>query len=135
NDQWIRHAGTAAASKNDNSFLDHVLTKEIPENADSTYKANVGFVVETVAGHYALGESPESSVSDYLTKLESTDPVIASAFIRGLAAEWQEGLIPEFNEEEINQLSSLKAVLPEEDHEHLDALSETWGTPNLFGVE
>lgn len=134
NDQGIRDASLAAAAKNDLSFLDHILDKQLPENADSTYKANVSFVVENAASHYALGESPQSSVSDLLVKLESADPVIASALVRALAAEWPEESAPEFSDEEKNQLSGLGGVLPEDVHEHLNTLTETWGNPGLFGT-
>lgn len=135
NDLWIRHAGTAAAANNEISFLDHVLSKQLPENADSTYKTNVGFVVENVASHYALGDTPQDSVSDYLVKLKSADPAIASAFITGLAAEWPKESVPEFTESQINQLNGLSGILPEETQEHLVALAEAWGHPDLFGTQ
>lgn len=135
NDQSIQHASMAAGAKNESSFLNQVLQKQLPENADSTYKANVGFVVEHVAGHYALGESPQYSVAHYLTMLETADPTIASAFLRGLAAEWQEDSAPELSEDQINQLSDLSGILPDEANEHLTSLAETWGYSGLFGTQ
>lgn len=136
NDQGIRHASMATGAKNENSFLKRALQKQLPENADSTYKANVGFVVENVAGHYALGESPHRSVSDYLTMIiEPADPNIATAFIRGLASEWPDESAPELSETVINRLSGLRAVLPDEAQEHLTSLAETWGYPDLFGTQ
>jgi putative membrane-bound dehydrogenase-like protein len=136
NDQGIRHASMAAGAKNENSFLSRVLEKQLPENADSTFKANVGFVIENVAGHYALGESPQRSVSDYLTMIiEPADPMIASAFIQGLAAEWPDESAPELSEAMINRLSGLSGVLPDKAQEHLTSLAETWGYPGLFGTK
>ena len=134
NDQWIRDAGTAAAANNDLSFLDHVLQKQLPENADSTYKANVSFVVENVASHFALGGDPASSVADYLLSLENADQTIGTAFLDGLTSEWPEDATPGFNNDETEQLSGLRGVLPEEYGEYLDTLAETWGTPDLFGA-
>ncbi|MDZ7719198.1 MAG: PVC-type heme-binding CxxCH protein [Balneolaceae bacterium] len=134
NDRWIRHAGTAAAANNDISFLDHVLQKQLPENADSTFKANVQSVVESVASHYALGESPQNSVSDYLVKLSSADSVIASAFIAGIASEWPDNSVPALSEDMINQLSDLRGLLPESTHDYLNILAERWGNPDLFGT-
>lgn len=134
NDNAIQHATMTAAANNEISFLSNVLQKQLPENADSTYKANVGFVVENIASHYALGESPQNSVTDYLVQLESADPVIASAFVTGLAAEWPENSAPELSEDVRNQLGNLKGVLPENVHEHLNTLEETWSEANLFGT-
>lgn len=133
-DKAIQHASMAAAAKNEISFLDQILQKQLPENADSTYKANVGFVVEKVASHYALGDSPQNSVANYLTQLDSADPVIASAFVTGLAAEWPEDSTPEFSSDVANQLNDLRGVLPENVQEHLNTLEETWGETNLFGT-
>jgi putative membrane-bound dehydrogenase-like protein len=135
NDKGIQHASMAAGAKHEASFLNQVLKKQLPENADSTYKANVGFVVENVASHYALGESPQYSVADYFAMLEMADQTIASAFIRGLAAEWPEESVPEFSEDQINQLNDISRVLPEEVYEHLLSLQEMWGYPDLFGTE
>nr|WP_255695639.1 PVC-type heme-binding CxxCH protein [Rhodohalobacter sp. 614A] len=133
-DKAIQHASMAAAANNEISFLDQILQKQLPENADSTYKANVGFVVENIASHYALGDSPGNSVSDFLVQLTSADSAIASAFVTGLAAEWPDDSVPEFSAEVSSQLSGLRDVLPEDVHEHLNTLAETWGNPNLFGT-
>lgn len=134
NDQWIRHAGTAAAARNDASFLDGIFQKELPENADSTYKANVSFVVENVSSHFALGEDAAGTVTHYLIELENTDPIIGTSFLGGLAAGWPEELAPEFSESETGQLKRLRGVLSEEYHEYLNALSEKWGASELFGA-
>ncbi|MDR9410049.1 MAG: hypothetical protein RI573_14505, partial [Balneolaceae bacterium] len=83
-----------------------------------------------------LGESPHSSVSDYLTMIiEPADPMIATAFIRGLAAEWPDESAPELSEDVINRLSGLSGVLPDEAQEHLTSLAETWDYPGLFGTQ
>lgn len=134
NDQVIQHAAMVAAANNEISFMDRVFQKKLPESADSTYKANVGFVVENIASHYALGNSSQNSVSNYLVQLESVDPVIASAFITGLAAEWPEDSVPQFTAEEKEKLSHLKGIFPDNVHEHLDTLAEAWGDPELFGT-
>ncbi len=132
NDQWIRDAGSAAAARNDESFLNHVFTKQLPEQADSTFKANVRIPVERVAGHYALGEN-NGSVAEYLSLLSDADVTIGTAFVAGLAEEWPEDAAPDFNESDRSSLGSLRSNLPEEYDEHLDALADKWGTTDIFG--
>ncbi|CAN5190542.1 hypothetical protein BH23BAC3_BH23BAC3_33180 [soil metagenome] len=132
NDQWIRDAGSAAAARNDESFLKHVFTKQLPEQADSTYKANVRTPVERVAGHYALGEN-NGSISEYLSSLCETDVSIGTAFVAGLAEGWPEDAAPDFSESDRSSLGSLRSNLPEEYDEHLDALADKWGSSDIFG--
>ncbi|REL37591.1 dehydrogenase [Rhodohalobacter sp. SW132] len=132
NDRWLRDAASAAAAKNEVSFLDHVFTKHLPESADSTYKENVATAMERVGGHYALGEY-NGDVSKYLSGLPDADPTLGAAFVGGLAEGWPEGEAPQFSDSERNSLSSLRANLPEEYDEHLDALAEKWESSDIFG--
>ncbi|MEX2344566.1 MAG: PVC-type heme-binding CxxCH protein [Balneolaceae bacterium] len=133
NDQWIRDSGTAAAAKNEVSFLNHVLQKELPANADSTYKANVSSAIERVSAHYALGDEPANSISGFLLALENADTAIGTGFLRGLAERWPEEAKPQFSTSDMNQLNRLRAVLSEEYHESLNSLAEKWEQPDLFG--
>jgi len=132
NDRWIRDAGMAAAAKNDETFLNHIFTKHLPENADSTYKANVSTPVERVAGHFALGEN-NGSVTQYLNWLPDADVTIGTAFVAGLAEEWPEDQAPEFSESDRNSLGTLRSNLSEKYDEHLDNLAERWESSDIFG--
>lgn len=132
NDRWIRDAAIAAGAKNESSFLTHILQKQLPEHADSTYKANVNSAIEKVSAHYALGEEPGDSLSGFLLALENADPVIGTAFLNGLAERWPEEKKPQFSDREKSQLNKLQTVLSEEYHESLNSLAEKWEASDLF---
>ncbi len=132
-DRWLRDAGTAAAAQNDVSFLDHVFTKQLPENADSTYKANVAIPVERVARHFALSDADNGKVAGYLSSLPDLDVTLGSAFVAGLAEAWPEEQAPQFTQSQHNSLRSLRSTLSEEYHEHLDALADKWDSASIFG--
>jgi uncharacterized protein len=133
NDRWIRDAATAAAAQNEHSFLNYLLDKQLPEDADSTYRANVGWVAERIAGHMALGDDPEHSLFALLVKLEGADPAIGSAFVEGLTENWPDDLFPQFSDAEKLQLERLKPETAGEVREGLKELAEAWETPGLFG--
>ncbi|MFO7845020.1 MAG: ThuA domain-containing protein [Balneolaceae bacterium] len=133
NDRWMRDAATAAAAINDVSFLSHVLQKNVNQNADSTHKANVQSAIEKVSAHYALGDSPEDNIQEFLMSLEEADATIGVGFLNGLADRWPDDHTPEFDNNVSDQLSRLRDALSEEYDEALDALSEKWGSPELFG--
>lgn len=133
-DRWMRDGiAAAAANGNENSFLTRALEKQLPEDADSTYKANVKNVVEAVSRHYALGEDPSATVSGLITKLGGADAAITSGFLSGLAEGWPEEETPELNSEARNELRTIRNNADETLREHLDALSERWGISDLFG--
>jgi azurin len=121
------------AAQNELSFLNQLLEKQLPEHADSTYRANVGVVAERIAGHMALGDDPAHSLFGLLVKLEGADAVIGSAFVEGLNENWPDDLIPQFSDAEKMQLERLKAVSAEEVRKGLKDLSEAWNAPGLFG--
>ncbi|MEX0770396.1 MAG: hypothetical protein WD035_06665, partial [Balneolaceae bacterium] len=133
NDQWIRDASTAAAAQNEQSFLTHILKKQIPQNADSTYQANIRTVMERVSRHYALGSDPSSSIAEFLYNLEEANPVMGLGFLTGVSDGWPEDEIPSFTEDERNLLNRLRLNLPESYYESLDTLSEKWGSSEIFG--
>lgn len=132
NDQWIRDAGTAAAANNDESFLQHIFSKQLPPNADSTYKANVRIPVQRVVRHYALGDD-SSALIDYLVEIENANPTIALGLVAGLSEGWPENEQPQLNDNQRGKLNGLRSVLDEEFDEYLDELAEKWGTPEIFG--
>src|SRR5690625_7990550 len=80
----------AAANGNEERFLEWALVKNLPENADSTYKANVQGAVETIARHYALGEEASHSISAHVKCLNDMDAVIRQGFLIGLSEGWPE---------------------------------------------
>ncbi|WP_340102543.1 PVC-type heme-binding CxxCH protein [Rhodohalobacter sp. 8-1] len=133
NDQWMRDAAVAAAAKNDVSFFSHVMTQQISPRADSTHKANVSSSIQAVAGHYALGDSPEEHLPDFLMALEEADPVIGVGFLTGVAEQWPDDHSPSFSSNISSQLSQLRGKLSEDYDEALDLLSEKMGAPEVFG--
>lgn len=132
NDRWIRDAGSAAAARNDESFLKHIFTKQLSENADTTFKANVRTPIERVARHYASGDQNDS-VSEYLFSLEETDPLIGIGFIAGISEGWPEGEAPQFSESDRDRLRNLRSNVSEELDDYLDELAEKWESADIFG--
>ncbi|MEX0778241.1 MAG: PVC-type heme-binding CxxCH protein [Balneolales bacterium] len=133
NDRWIRDAATAAGSRHDRSFLAHILDKEINQNADSTYKANVASAIERITRHHA-DKGASGALAGQLASLRNTDHTIGLAFVGGLAAGSNEVLASKFNSQQKNALRELRASLPVEYSEKLDALADKWNTPDLFGT-
>lgn len=133
NDRWMRDAAVAAAGKHENSFLTQIFQKQLPENADSTYKANVKSALEGFSAHYSMGDNAEDNISDYLLELENADSSIGVGFVNGLANRWPADQAPEFSSDVSSQLSELAGKLSEEYDEALEALSEKWNSPELFG--
>jgi hypothetical protein len=133
NDRWMRDAATAAGAKNSESFLTHVMQMRVSPRADSTLKANISSAVQAVAGHYALGESAEDQLPDFLMALETADPVIGVGFLTGVAEQWPEDHSPSFSSSISSQMNQLRSKLSEEYDEALNTLSEKWGSPELFG--
>lgn len=134
NDRWMRDAAVVAAGKHENSFLSHVMQKHLPQNADSTYKANVSSALESFSAHYSLGENVHDNISDHLLALENADPSIGTGFVSGVANRWPADQAPEFSSDVINQLGELSGKLSDEYHDGLNALAEKWNAPNLFGT-
>ena len=133
NDRWLRDAITAAGANNDQSFLAHVLTLELPESADSTFKENVKTGIQRVARHFALGEDASERVEELLLILENSDETIGAGFIDGLAQGWPEDSEPVLSTESRSQFGSLRDSMPQAWYESLDELAEKFGVPNLFG--
>lgn len=126
NDRWMRDAITAAAANgNEESFLETVLEKNLRENADSTYKANVKSAVQTVSRHYALGNST-SSVSQHLQGINNTHAAIREGFLTGLSEGWPEESNTTIAEDTVSSLREIYNEADEEFREALDALSERW---------
>jgi uncharacterized protein len=132
NDRWIRDAGTAAAARNDESFIKHIFSKKLPQNADSTYKANVQMPIQRVTRHIALGDDAESLI-DYLSEIENADPVIALGIVAGLSEGWSEGEQPQLNESQREKLNKIRSVLDDSFDEYLNVLAQKWEDPGIFG--
>jgi hypothetical protein len=133
NDRWMRDGIAAAAANNDESFLTRAFEKNLPENADSTFQANVGSVIETVSRHYALGEDSQASVSELFIKLNDAHPVIKEGFLSGIADGWPDDRAPSFSSSQRDQLRTLRSDTDESLHEHLNTISDRWGISDLFG--
>ena len=76
-DKWIPHAATAAAAKNDSSFLKAVLASATADDA-------VGKILRIVTGHYAQ-RGPVESVMPTLFALRGASPSVATPLLDGLA--------------------------------------------------
>jgi len=133
-DRWLRDAIAIAGSQNDQSFVSHILKKRIPEQADSTYKANVDFTVQQVSKRFASEGDTSNEIIEYLSLLENGDTTIGNAFLTGIAEGWQEGQQPSFNTRKRNQLREIGESLPEIYRDNLKILADKWGSPNLFGT-
>jgi len=132
-DRWLRDAITVAAVQNKESFFDRLFQKQLPERADSSFKANVRIVVEKVSSNFVLsGSKVTTSVIEYLSLLDDVDPTISTGFLAGIAEEWPEDDPPEISDSDKQRLKSL-SDLPESYHKNLTTLAEKWGSPGLFG--
>lgn len=131
NDRWMRDAAISAAANHEESFLTHVLTKTLPQQADSTYKANVENAIYQVARHFAMGDL-NGSVYDYLSQLDGVDEAIGIGLVRGVAAGWPEESAPAFNMQQQQSLRTLIANLPDSYEESLTELEEKWSDTGLF---
>lgn len=127
NDRWMRDAIVAAAANgNEESFLERALGKNLPENADSTYKANVQGAVETIARHYALGEEASNSISAHVKSLNDMDAVIRQGFLTGLSEGWPEESDFSGGAELLSSIEELYREADEEFREVLQTLSARW---------
>jgi uncharacterized protein len=132
NDRWIQDAATAAASKNHDSFLPRILEKTLPENADSTFKANAATVVERVTRHVVLGDDP-GLAAGLLPDLTGADPAFQSGVLNALAEHWPENQVPEFTDQQREIMRNLRSETAEGLYELLDRISGHWDKPDLFG--
>lgn len=82
-DRWVHDALIAAGAQHDTYFLQSALPQRLPDDADSTHRANIGEVVRTVATHYAQESSSEvpGPMADFI---DEGDPFLTDAFLRGL---------------------------------------------------
>lgn len=126
-DRWMRDGiAAAAANGNEESFFERLLEKNLPENADSTTKANVQSTVETVARHYALGSPASSVVSQQLKALTGTHAAIREGYLRGLSDGWPEDAEPVRDEDAESVLKELYEEADEALREVLNDLSVHW---------
>lgn len=135
NDRWIRDAATAAAANNEIAFLEHALQKELPEDADSTFRANVSQVLEKVGRHFALGDHPEQQVTGLLLAMDSADVAIGLGFLEGLTDGWPEDATPVMDDLLVERLREVFSTLSEEFNPYLEELAEKWDHPDLFDAD
>jgi len=143
NDRWIPDAATAAAANNDRFFLQS-LSSEGEPGASATGalrgltpsgspSAKLVTISRIVAEHYARsrGGSESSGISRLIAGLTKTDPKLADAVIRGLAAGWPKGKRPKLDAAAEKNLAALLAILPSGGKSVLIRLAATWGSKNF----
>jgi hypothetical protein len=130
-DPQLRDALTVAGAQHHDRFLASVLTHHVPEQTDSTYRAQVGSVIETVSEHYAA-QTPSASITNLLGHLDGSAPFLAEAFLRGVVEGWPEDAPPSLQPSDRSALAGLETQLTEAQRPRLRDLATRWGMPTLF---
>jgi len=128
-DRWIPDAVTAAAARNDASFLKVVLTR----SARSELSGEVGRVVRLVTTHYAQ-RGPVDSIVPTLAALKGASPGAATAILDGLVSGWPADKSPSLTAGDKRALAGVMQALPESSRDRLLILAQRWGQPELFGT-
>lgn len=129
-DRWIPDAATAAAAKNDLSFLEAALTDR---NSQASASGELPRVVRLVTGHYAQ-RVPVDSVLQLLSRLKGASDAVAATLLDGLVAGWPEGKAPALTAADKRQLAQLMDAAPESARDRLLALAQKWGQSEIFGA-
>jgi len=138
-DRWIPDAATAAAARNDASFLKAVLARRAPaansgaNSSSSELSGEVGRVVRVVTKHYAR-RAPSDSIVATLTALKSASPGAATAVLEGLINGWPENQPPSFTAADRSSLTAVMSALPDTVKDRLLVLAQRWGALDLFGT-
>jgi hypothetical protein len=131
NDPHLRDALVVAGAQHDVSVLRSALTRDVPESADSTYRANVGEVVRTMSTHYAA-QTPSESIMGQLDLLNESEPFLADAVLSGVLEGWPEEAPPSLSQQDRTRLVELEAELPDAQRTQLRNLARRWGLSDLF---
>jgi len=81
-DRWIHDGLIAAGAQHDTAFLQAALAQQLPDRADSTHRAEIGDVIQSVGMHYAMQESTDGP-GGITESIDDGDPFLRDAFLRG----------------------------------------------------
>lgn len=123
-DKWLPDAVTAAAAKQEGSFLSVWLTQ--PGEADPTSRKVAGIVAE----HVARG-NPTTRGNEILKALAQAQPDRAAVVLKGLVKGWPAGKVPVDTEGE-KAVETLLARLPAEARGDLIRLGDKWQVESLL---
>lgn len=138
-DRWIPEAATAAAARNDVSFIGALLahsreTEAAARPSDGNnpdLSGKLGDMVRIVTTHYA-GRAPTDSIVTTLTSLKGVSPQVSTAVLDGLMEGWPANSPPALSAGDISQLESVMDSLPEIVRDRLLSLGERWQVSGLF---
>lgn len=130
-DPRLRDGLVIAGAQHHMGFLRSVLAHNAPEQADSTYRAQVRSVIETVSTHYAA-QVPSATIAELLGLLPKSTPFIAEAFLHGVVEGWPDDAPPALSEADRSALTGLSTQLPDAPRPLLRDLAEQWDLPTLF---
>ncbi len=123
-DRWLPDAVTAAAARQEGSFLGLWLAQPGDPGATSTKVASI------VAEHVARGK-PAGRADELVQALASAKPERAAVVLKGLVKGWPEGKVP-LNAQSDKALETLLAQLPAEARGDLIRLGDRWQVESLL---
>ncbi|MCH8830888.1 MAG: c-type cytochrome, partial [Planctomycetes bacterium] len=130
-DRWIPDAATSAAANNAMSFLRGLSSTKSRARQDAAASSpKLIAVTRIVAEHFARSGNGDS-VGSLIAGLTKTDPKLADAVIRGLAAGWPKGKRPKLDAAADKNLVSLLTHLPPGSKAVLIRLATSWGSTNF----
>ena len=128
NDRWLADAATAAAARNDRGFLQSIATSDRRGGG-----SEVARIVERVAEHWARS-GPADQVGGLLAGLQSGEPAIDEAMLRGLARGWPKGKAVKLASKDAEAIKKLALSLPSGPRGQLIRLVTPWHDPILAGI-
>ena len=131
-DRWLVDALTAAAARNDATFLKALAQGTGGPAADAVVRR----VAERVAEHWARG-GPSDSVGIVLATLTGGEPAVNEAILRGIARGWPKNRPARIDEATSRALTKLSTELTPAARTQLVRLVSAWGNQALdkLGVE
>ncbi|MEX1010669.1 MAG: PVC-type heme-binding CxxCH protein [Balneolaceae bacterium] len=132
-DRWLRDAVAAAAAPNSFHFLRTLSRSSLPSEMSDDLRDDISATVERISRHFALETTETEDITEILLLLPDGDMAIANGVLEGMAEAWSESEPPRFSESDLNSIGSLKQHLDPSLHEHLDAIADSSGRPDLFG--
>ncbi len=133
NDKWLPDALTAAAAKQQNSFLKAWLWHNGPTAEDEIGLVNAAEikVITVVSEHVARGNPDGDSASDLIVALEKARPERAAIVLKGLIKGWPAVKVA-FTPEAEKALNRLVDKLPPNARVDLIRLGDRWQVASLL---
>jgi len=126
NDPWLADAATAAAARNDLSFLKALAARQGDRRAGPEVLAIAGRVAE----HWARG-GPSGQAAMLVAALPGGEPAVNEAIVRGLSRGWPKDRPAHVDGATEEQLKRLSRELTAEARGHLVRLLGLWGNQAL----